>query len=497
MTPEFPDYQAARDYLTSRLDFERSPFARTYDSTHYNLERFARLMERLGSPERAYPSVHLAGTKGKGSTAAALESALRAAGLRTGLYTSPHLRDYPERIRLGSENASPEDFTRAMRWIASVLETGDAQDGAGEAVEPYRTVFELLTAMAFCLFREWKVEIAVLETGLGGRLDCTNLVLPEVAVITALGLEHTRQLGSTLEEIAAEKGGIIKPGRPVVVGPQPPVARRLALPVLRRLAAEREAPLTCAEWLFRAEIHEETEDGLLFSLFPAEPPGEPEARETVRRLAAEVDWSALARLRLPLAGRHQAENARAAAAAWAALRAAGWREALDWRAFRRGLETCRWPGRIEIVRSDPRAVIDGAHCPLSARALVSTLDALYPGAPRWFLAGFQRDKQIGEILRILAGAGAGEPPAPRAPIAGWAFYEVPGGRGADAEALAQAARELGVKPDQISTHASPAAAWLETRRRARPGEVIAACGTLYTVAELTALAREKVISDTA
>jgi dihydrofolate synthase/folylpolyglutamate synthase len=470
-------YEQARHYLTARLDFERKPAARPYTPTDYNLEGFVELLGRMENPQHAFPSIHIAGTKGKGSVAALLDAALRAAGHRTGLFTSPHLRDYPERIRLDGLPISPETFAEAMSGLAPIVEADGFHRGNPA---PYRTVFELLTAMAFAVFARERVDIAILETGLGGRLDCTNVVRPEIAVITALGLDHTALLGGTLDRIAWEKGGIIKPGIPVVVAPQSPVAREQAVPVLERLARERNSPLYHAERMIIARRIDETERGQTLELQPGE------------GLADFVGERSPARVYLPLPGDHQIENLRTAASVWAVLRNRGWD--LSWDAFFRGVGQCRWPGRIEVIPSRPRIVVDGAHCPLSIRALADTLRRLYPEA-RWHVVmGVQRDKDFPAMLRILSRTpetGPSSPPGEMAVITcGWTFYEPPGGRGAPAEELAAAARALGYSERDVATQTSPADALRHAiHRQVNPGNLIVVCGTLYTVAELLDVAR--------
>ncbi len=484
MTPPITTYAEALAYLIDRLDFEGRPHARPYTATFYSLDRFARLLERLGSPHRKAPSVHIAGTKGKGSVAVLLESGLRAAGFHTGTYTSPHLRDYPERFRLDGKPISPEGFTRSLAALAPVVEADAAQAGD---MAPYRTVFELLTAVAFAVFARHRVDFAILETGLGGRLDCTNVVRPEVAIITALGLDHTALLGSTLDRIAWEKGGIIKEGIPVVVGRQSEMGRVEAMPVLRRLADERNAPLIDAEALFAATCLGWDEKGQIVELCAPSAPG-------LSPRPAGIPDSI--RVRLPLLGDHQRDNLRTAAAAWVVLQREGWD--LPWEAFGSGIEECRWPGRFEILETRPRVIIDGAHCPLSAAALGKTIDSLFPGASLHVLFGAQRDKDHRGILRALMGSdedagsagAAADTPSGRRDVGSWAFHQVPGGRGAPAEDLEAAALSAGIPRDRITVHATASEALEAAVGRAGSEEIVLSFGTLYTIAEVTERARE-------
>jgi len=494
MIPRIDTYEQARDYLVSRLDFERRPDAHPYDPTHYSLGRFAQLVERLGSPHTKFASIHIAGTKGKGSVAAMLEAGLLAAGLRTGLFTSPHLRDYPERIRVAGAPVAREVFAAGMRRLAPAVEADGF--GGGEPT-PYRTVFELLTALAFDVFAQAGLDMVVLETGLGGRLDCTNLVRPEVSILTTLALDHTRQLGDSLDKIAWEKGGIIKPGIPAVVSRQSAEAMRIAFPVLKRIAAECHAPLVEAPELLGVEQISENETGQVFSLHPRRSAPEP------YRADLENARLHLRELRLGLIGLHQIENARTAAAAWAVLRAGGWN--LPWEALRNGLASCRWPGRIEIYATRPRIIIDGAHCPCSANALAQTLRQLYCRAPRHFVFGIQRDKDHRGFIRALAERSRPEPqmeqaPEPKPadcqaaslPILSWSLYEAPGGRGAPCDQLAEALCEAGFSRESISLHPSAAAALENAMTIAREDHLVVACGTLYTVAALSDWAKGRV-----
>ncbi len=484
MHPQIHTYSDARAYLTERLDYETRPDARPYTSTHYSLQRFVRLLDRMGKPHEQFRSVHIAGSKGKGSVAALLESGLFAAGRRTGTYVSPHLRDYPERIRLQGQPIAEEEFARVMAFVAPIVE----QDGFSEGdAPPYRTVFELLTALAFEIFRREKVDLAVLETGLGGRLDCTNVVLPEVAVITPLGLDHTDLLGSTLDKIAWEKGGIIKNGVPVVVAAQSPEARVEALPILERIAQDRRAPFHRADLLFDVEPVSASESGQTLRL---------RARPEGRKALPLPD---VLEIRLALAGTYQPVNVRTSAAAWAALRQRGWD--LSWEAFVQGAERCRWPGRMEILPTNPRMVVDGAHCPLSCEAVAETLEALYPGVPRHVVFGCQRDKNIRGMIEALIS----RPPRPtnstgpepieealtRDPnlVKSWSFYRIPGGRGASADKLAAEAGAAGISEDRILTYSTAGKALQGALNQAGAGDVVVSCGTLYTVSEVLDMAR--------
>ena len=295
-------YRDAVDYLTRFTDYERMSVP--YTARRYNLARMKRLVARLGHPERRFRSLHIAGTTGKGSVAHLAEAILREGGYRTGLYTSPHLVDMRERIRLDGVPVSRADFLWAMRRMEPLL----------KSLRP--TFFETMTAAAFVIFARRRVDVAVLETGLGGRLDATNVVTPAACAITPVEFDHVGRLGRTLTQIAREKAGIIKPGVPVVTGPQPAAVMR----VIRRRAKP---------WRPVIRIHSSGDEAVQF---------------TVEGLRGGVH-----RCTLRARGDHQAANA---ATAIALVEAAG----LEARppVVRRALGKARLPGRIETVRRRPR-----------------------------------------------------------------------------------------------------------------------------------------------
>lgn len=300
------------------------------------------LLRALGDPQRAFRAVHVAGTNGKGSVCAMIERALREAGLRTGLYTSPHLVDFRERIRVNGRWA-------AESALEARLETIEALPDSGE-----RTFFEVATALAFDHFARERAEWVVAEVGLGGRLDSTNVLEPELTVITRIGVDHAEILGADLATIAAEKAGIVKPGVPLVTGPQPPEA----LAVIERVCAERGAPLVRA--------------------VPA-PAAPRDARTRLR-------------------GAHQRENRAIAAAALEALRAQG--VVIDARALRTGLEAARWPGRLERCPNERRLWWDGAHNLDAFEALTAAWNEIGRRTPVLVLA-LSRDKDARAIARAL------------------------------------------------------------------------------------------------
>jgi dihydrofolate synthase/folylpolyglutamate synthase len=328
------------------------------------LERIIRVLEELGNPQKAFRTVHVAGTNGKGSTCAMIESVLRVAGARTGLYTSPHLIEPTERIRINGDPVSREDFAAAFDRVHALSER---LLDAGE-LDFHPSYFETVTAMAFLLFREKGVQVAVVEVGLGGRLDATNVLTPEICVIAPVDFDHEVYLGNSLEAIASEKAGILKPGVPAVFAVQRPEAER----VLSARAEEVGAPVTRTnEYEVRAAaIHAR---GSCFTASRTRP--------------IQIDC--------PLAGVHQVDNALTAAATMDVL-------GLPVEAIEEGIRTAKWPGRMELIRENPDVLLDGAHNPAGARALAAYLAATYKGDREiWMVYGTMRDKSVNEIAEVL------------------------------------------------------------------------------------------------
>lgn len=307
---------------------------------HMELGPLSEACHLMGNPQDAVPSVHISGTNGKGSTAAFLEAILRGGGWRVGLYTSPHLLDIRERIQLNREPISPEDLAARIEQIR-----GELPDDRS------LSFFELLTLVSFVHFRERSVDIAVIETGLGGRFDATNVVRPKVAVITPISFDHLQHLGSSLKDIAVEKCGIIKRGVPTVVAYQPPEV----MGVVRRFCDDVGSPLCLA-----------TPDEVTSPL--------------------------------GLAGEHQRQNAACAVEAAHLLTQAGFRVG----GIERALEETSWPGRLETVQSSPRVIVDGAHNAAGADALASFVRNLVPRERAVLILGVLADKDVGGIVRPLA-----------------------------------------------------------------------------------------------
>jgi dihydrofolate synthase/folylpolyglutamate synthase len=407
----------------------------------FNLENITILARSLGHPERKYPSAHIAGTNGKGSTAAFLESILRHAGYRTGLYTSPHLERINERIRVNGEEIPDPAFADVFARIHSVIE-GVLADGTLRA---HPTFFECVTAISFVHFAEAGVQFAVFETGLGGRLDSTNILTPQVSIITRIDFDHENFLGHSLHEIAAEKAGIIKPGVPVIIAEQRDEARQALLSKARELGA----PVFETNATFTIESSQMA-DG------------------RVRALIKEIASGNKYQLNPQLAGRFQLQNALNAVAAVPILQSQGFHIAGG--AIEQGIATAVWPGRIEKVHSHPDIYLDGAHNPSAARELAAFLAENLRGRKLIVIFGALRDKAVDEIAGILF-ANASQviftrPDTTRS-ISASQLAEIAGHHAAGYEII----------PD--AEHALAAAMAL-----AAPADVICITGSLYLVGEL-------------
>jgi dihydrofolate synthase / folylpolyglutamate synthase len=374
-----PEYQQALDYLFSFVDYSLVRGLR-FSEGQFDLSRMRRFLDLLGNPQASCPVLHVAGTKGKGSVSALCASALRASGYRVGLYTSPHLHDYAERIQVDGRPIPHETLVALLEEIKPDI----------AAVEKL-TTFEITTALAFLYFARQGAKVAVVEVGLGGRLDATNVVDPLVSVITALSYDHMAVLGDTLAKIAGEKAGIIKPGRAVVSAPQ----KEEALEVVQKVAAEQGSHLTQVGrevhfaslshnlegqdlWIWRS-TDQMFMDGFLESCSP-------------------VGWEPL-RLHIPLLGYHQVENAATAYAALDAARTRGLR--IEEEDIRQGFAQVAWPGRFELLRREPPVVVDSAHNGDSALRLRQALDDYFPGRPVVLLFGASEDKDIRGMFDAL------------------------------------------------------------------------------------------------
>ncbi len=379
-------YNKALDYLYSFVDYSLK-HSSELAKAEFNLDRMFALLEVLGNPQAKYPIIHVAGTKGKGSVCALCASALRAAGYKTGLYTSPHLLDYVERIQVNGEPISHEQMIDLVEEIKPAVSR-----------IPKLTTFEITTALGFLAFAKNDVNAAVVEVGLGGRLDATNIVTPKVSVITSLSYDHMAVLGNTLAKIAGEKAGIIKPEVPVVSAPQTDEA----LEVLERIANEKNCPFILVGKDVKFERLESSLDG--------------------QELAVSFQQSAIS-LKIPLLGSHQIQNA---ATAYSALKIS--RIKISDQAIQKGFSQVKWPARFEILRREPPVVIDSAHNRDSALRLRQTLDEYFPEKPVILVFCALEDKDISGMLEELKPrlemVGATHADHPRAPSAEWIAEQV-------------------------------------------------------------------------
>ena len=364
------NYDAAVRYL---LSLGRELAAPTQAAAaKFDLENITVLSDRLGRPDRAYPSTHIAGTNGKGSTAAFLESILRHAGFRTGLNTSPHLEKINERIRVNSTEITDSDFSQTLTRIQSLIE----ELLATGKLRAHPTYFECVTAMAFQYFAQARVDFGVFEVGLGGRLDATNVLTPAITVITRIDFDHENFLGHSLREIAAEKAGILKKGVPVVLAAQRPEAREV---ILTR-AKELGCPVVETSLAYRAD-QQAIENGCV--------------RARITEIAS--GWSV--QLAPQLAGRFQLQNAINAVAAARTLLSRGYRVPAN--AIEQGIATAVWPGRLEKLQLRPDIYVDGAHNPGAARELAAFWEENFADRKILLLYGALRDKAVDEIAGVL------------------------------------------------------------------------------------------------
>jgi dihydrofolate synthase / folylpolyglutamate synthase len=432
-------YEESVQYLLSLGRELASP--RQASVTKFDLQNITVLCEHLGQPQRQFQSVHVAGTNGKGSTSAMLDSILRAAGVRTGLYTSPHLERINERIRLDGKEISDEDFAAAFTRVHTAIE----ELLASGKLAAHPTFFECVTAIAFVHFAAAGAEFAVCEVGMGGRLDATNILLPEVAVITQIDFDHENYLGHSIEEIAGEKAGIIKPGGRVVSAAEHLIARV----VIRRRCAEVAAFLVEIENAFYLE--DVTAQGGCFSF-----------------TAIAYDTAARVPISLQLPGRFQVRNALTALAAARMLAERG--APIDDAAISRGLAATVWPGRLEKISERPEIYVDGTHNPAGAREIAVFWEQFLPGRNIFLIYGAMRDKAVDEIAGLLfpkAAAVILTAPHQSRAISAPLLAEMTAHHAAHAEAI----------PD-------PAQALERALQLASPNDVIFITGSLYLVGEL-------------
>jgi dihydrofolate synthase/folylpolyglutamate synthase len=469
MHPSIETYEQAIEFLFGRINYERLHHD-LYSTSDFKLDRMAHLLERIENPQLHIPVVHIAGSKGKGSTAAMIAAGLRTSGRKTGLFTSPHIDAFEERMVVDGVQPTREELTQLVDDISDVVRQIESEPGH---VSP--TYFELATALAWQHFRNNRVEWAVLEVGLGGRLDATNLCQPFVSVITSISRDHTRLLGSKLDRIAREKAGIIKPGVPVVCGVEQPDA----------LAAIEDAAALCNSQLWRLgrEIQLEYNP----------------QRHTARVETPARTWP---EIHVPLFGRHQAANtALAAAAIDLACHADQGSPSIPVEPARHAIEQIEWPVRIETVRLHPTVIVDAAHNWASYQALIETLDTLKPNTSldkpmlhpanlgnlgetpnyrhRLLIFATSRDKDIDGALRQLL------PHFDTVILT--QFQNNP--RAVPVESLHRRVRELFDTP--VHATADPAAAWHLGRKLAGPDDLVCVTGSFFIAAEIRELVRDQ------
>jgi dihydrofolate synthase/folylpolyglutamate synthase len=432
-------YRKTLRYIYHFTDYEKRGLA-AYAPEFYNLDRVRRMLALLGDPHHKFRSVHVTGTKGKGSTAAMIEATLRAAGYRTALYTSPHLHTFRERIKVRGDMVSEDDVVRLIDEMRPLL-----------AQVPDITTFEVMTGLAFAWFAEQGVEWAVLEVGLGGRLDATNVVLPAVAVITSISLDHTGILGDTHAKIATEKAGIIKAGVPVVSAPQ----SEEALVVIEATCRQLGSPLTLVDrdWSWEA--------------VRVNGPIEPGDGARGQSFVLYHGPHRVGEFWIPLLGAFQIVNATTAMAAVALLEAAGVQ--VSPAAMREGLRAVQWQGRLEILGRSPVLVADSAHNGDSARKLVAALRALFGDRRLIVVVGASSDHVTPALMEaLLSGAHraiATKTHHPRAADPGW---------------IRDHAAELGF---DMETSPSVPAALDMALSDAAPEDLICCTGSVFVAAE--------------
>ncbi len=431
-------YEEAVAYLESLIDYERTP-AGAAAARVWNLDRTFHMLHAVGDPHLGLRCLHIAGTKGKGSTAAMSAAILAAAGHRTGLYTSPHLITFRERIRIDGRLIPEADVVSLVEEVRPLIESmRESEIGPPSFHEAY-------TLLGLLHFARQKADICVMETGLGGRLDATNVVDPLACGLTRIGLDHTQELGDTIEQIAREKAGIIKPGVSVISAPQPPEV----IEVFQEVCLERGAQLLVVGEPPAPRVLEVRPD---------------KARQIITIQGRERCY---ADLECPLLGAHQAENAALAIGLVEAAEDRGIEVGEE--VIRKGIASVRWPGRFQIVSRRPTIILDGAHDELGAAALARVLEALIPGRRIILVLGVPRDKDAGAIAGKLC------------PLADTVILT------ASASPRALGARELQRIVFRHCRHTSAftpvAAAVRAAIDQARRNDAIVIAGSLYVVGE--------------
>lgn len=458
-------YEQAIGFLFDRINFERTPADGEQD---FKIGRMRRLLELLGDPQRRLPTIHIAGTKGKGSTAIMLAEILSSAGYRTGLYTSPHVEAFEERMQVGRQQPTPAQIIDLVRRVQVAVECCESE---GSSFSP--TFFEVTTALAWLFFEMQGAEIVVLEVGLGGRLDSTNVCWPIVCVLTTISRDHTQLLGSSLAQIASEKAGIIKPRIPVISGVQGKEAQSVIASRCQQQHAEFWQLGHDFNYEYKSPVERDSDRSV--SEFSRDSFG------TVTVTTPVESWPAIP---LTLAGEHQAHNAAVALATIDKLRQLGWRISSD--AAQAGLARVQWPMRIELLGRRPTVIVDAGHNWESVAALGRTLEesftATLPGKPasrRVLILAATKDKDLVGIVRLLL---------PRFDsIIVTQYHSNP--RAVSAESLLRLIQSVSDVPCHVAT--TSADAWKIARRMTSPDDLICITGSFFIAAEM----RELILHD--
>jgi dihydrofolate synthase/folylpolyglutamate synthase len=435
-------YNQALDYLYSFVDYSLK-HASELAKADFNLDRMFALMESLGNPQNRYPIIHVAGTKGKGSTSALCASSLKVAGYQVGLYTSPHLLDYCERIQI---NGTPISHGQLVELV--------------EEIKPHvakiekLTTFEITTALAFMAFAKYGVNAAVFEVGLGGRLDATNIVTPKVSVITSLSYDHTAVLGDTLTLIAGEKAGIIKQGVPVVSSPQ----KDEALAVVERVAKLKNAELTLVGGDVKFELLESSLEGQRLKVEGQRLNMSPSTFQPSNLQPVTFD--------IPLLGKHQIENA---ATAYAALKASG--IFITDEQIQKGFSLVKWSARFEVARRDPPVIFDSAHNQDSFSKLSETLETYFPDKKVYLIFGASEDKNIPGMFAEL-----------KSKIKKIIITRADHPRALETEQIQQLANQAGVESEAVTPVKSALARALELS--SKDGSIVLSAGSMFVTAEV-------------
>lgn len=444
-------YESAIEFLYGRINYERVD-SQAYSTSDFKLDRMRVLLSKLGNPQDRIPAVHVAGTKGKGSTCSMIAGVLTAAGKRAGLYISPHISAFEERMTVNGVRPTPAELLNLVNRLLPVVAEMDRLPGQ---MQP--TYFELATALAWLYFCDLQVDIAVLETGLGGRLDSTNICRPMVCVITNVSRDHTHILGSTIRQIAWEKAGIVKANVPVISG----VSQPEAIEIVEQLCIERGAPLTLlGRDLFVSNRQVAASEELSNS------------KDSTSASYVDIETENVRFDGLPVAlrGSHQGTNTALAVAAIDQLRQQG--IDISDKALRCGLVGVEWPGRVEVVSHHPTVVIDAAHNWESARALVATLAADFHPHRKILIFAATRDKDVSGLLRLLVPTFD--------TIIFTKYHDNP--RGVPATELRSLIHSISNRPVHLVEN--PLAAWNFAKKLAGRDDLVAITGSFFLVAEL-------------